>query len=143
MFNIRFLFAYGIVLLGPRLVKGRLWLGSRHNVLCYNHVLPGWRYRLGVRTEDSQSSNPGSIPGSATNYHPPKPAKSESFVFAPHLKSRSRGTLLKGRKTHARLRAVARLADRHDRRDAGRVEATECQVSDAGGRAHCAIEAKN
>jgi integrase len=26
-----------------------------------------WRYRLGVRTEDSQSSNPGSIPGSATN----------------------------------------------------------------------------
>src|ERR1700738_436668 len=25
-----------------------------------------WRYRLGVRTEDSQSSNPGSIPGSAT-----------------------------------------------------------------------------
>src|SRR5258708_35412540 len=31
-------------------------------------LLPGtWRYRLGVRTEDSQSSNPGSIPGSATN----------------------------------------------------------------------------
>src|SRR5271167_498144 len=30
---------------------------------------PKWRYRLGVRTEDSQSSNPGSIPGSATNYH--------------------------------------------------------------------------
>jgi hypothetical protein len=28
---------------------------------------PRWRYRLGVRTEDSQSSNPGSIPGSATN----------------------------------------------------------------------------
>src|SRR5271165_1796911 len=27
---------------------------------------PAWRYRLGVRTEDSQSSNPGSIPGSAT-----------------------------------------------------------------------------
>src|SRR5436190_3244367 len=26
------------------------------------------RYRLGVRTEDSQSSNPGSIPGSATNH---------------------------------------------------------------------------
>src|ERR1019366_9369937 len=25
------------------------------------------RYRLGVRTEDSQSSNPGSIPGSATS----------------------------------------------------------------------------
>ena len=34
--------------------------------LCYNHLRPGWRYRLGVRTEDSQSSNPGSIPGSAT-----------------------------------------------------------------------------
>jgi hypothetical protein len=30
--------------------------------------LEKWRYRLGVRTEDSQSSNPGSIPGSATNY---------------------------------------------------------------------------
>ncbi len=28
------------------------------------------RYRLGVRTEDSQSSNPGSIPGSATNTAP-------------------------------------------------------------------------
>ena len=39
---------------------------STSAVLCYNHTLPGWRYRLGVRTEDSQSSNPGSIPGSAT-----------------------------------------------------------------------------
>ena len=29
-----------------------------------------WRYRLGVRTEDSQSSNPGSIPGSATKNLP-------------------------------------------------------------------------
>src|SRR3954471_19363208 len=29
-----------------------------------------WRYRLGVRTEDSQSSNPGSIPGSATTSYP-------------------------------------------------------------------------
>jgi hypothetical protein len=29
-----------------------------------------WRYRLGVRTEDSQSSNPGSIPGSATIQSP-------------------------------------------------------------------------
>jgi hypothetical protein len=26
-----------------------------------------WRYRLGVRTPDSQSGNPGSIPGTATN----------------------------------------------------------------------------
>ena len=36
---------------------------------CYNRgfVALKWRYRLGVRTEDSQSSNPGSIPGSATN----------------------------------------------------------------------------
>src|ERR1700684_1883269 len=34
--------------------------------LCYNHHRLIWRYRLGVRTEDSQSSNPGSIPGSAT-----------------------------------------------------------------------------
>src|SRR5205814_6261287 len=34
---------------------------------CYNRSIPfAWRYRLGVRTEDSQSSNPGSIPGSAT-----------------------------------------------------------------------------
>src|SRR5450759_248099 len=37
-------------------------------MLCYNlNLLPG-RYRLGVRTEDSQSSNPGSIPGSATSF---------------------------------------------------------------------------
>jgi hypothetical protein len=37
--------------------------------LCYNRAFtpPKWRYRLGVRTEDSQSSNPGSIPGSATS----------------------------------------------------------------------------
>ena len=34
--------------------------------LCYNQHPAHWRYRLGVRTEDSQSSNPGSIPGSAT-----------------------------------------------------------------------------
>ncbi len=30
-----------------------------------------WRYRLGVRTEDSQSSNTGSIPVSATNFNLP------------------------------------------------------------------------
>src|SRR6266478_110318 len=41
---------------------------SRRRVLCYNFVSTLRRYRLGVRTEDSQSSNPGSIPGSATNY---------------------------------------------------------------------------
>ena len=34
------------------------------------------------RPTDSQSSNPGSIPGSATNYHPPKPANSAGSVFA-------------------------------------------------------------
>ena len=45
-------------------------------------VCPEWRYRLGVRTEDSQSSNPGSIPGSATSYHPLKPAKSAGFILA-------------------------------------------------------------
>jgi hypothetical protein len=39
----------------------------RRKFLCYNRSLPGWRYRLGVRTEDSQSSNTGSIPVSATN----------------------------------------------------------------------------
>ncbi len=33
---------------------------------CYKKESPRWRYRLGVRTSDSQSENPGSIPGSAT-----------------------------------------------------------------------------
>ena len=33
---------------------------------CKKNELPLWRYRLGVRTSDSQSENPGSIPGSAT-----------------------------------------------------------------------------
>ncbi len=42
-----------------------------------------WRYRLGVRTEDSQSSNPGSIPGSATNYHPLSRVISAAFLFVP------------------------------------------------------------
>src|ERR1700722_2239945 len=42
-------------------------------LLCYNRCLPGWRYRLGVRTEDSQSSNTGSIPVSATNSLPLSP----------------------------------------------------------------------
>ena len=55
---------------------------GRRTELCYNlSSLPG-RYRLGVRTEDSQSSNPGSIPGSATSYHPLEPAKSAGFLFA-------------------------------------------------------------
>ena len=50
-------------------------LGSRYGLARAVFVIiglrrnpPAWRYRLGVRTEDSQSSNPGSIPGSATNY---------------------------------------------------------------------------
>jgi hypothetical protein len=34
--------------------------------LCYNFGAELRRYRLGVRTEDSQSSNTGSIPVSAT-----------------------------------------------------------------------------
>src|SRR5215831_10450332 len=41
---------------------------GRRESVCYNLRSPvERRYRLGVRTEDSQSSNPGSIPGSATN----------------------------------------------------------------------------
>jgi hypothetical protein len=39
------------------------------------------RYRLGVRTEDSQSSNPGSIPGSATRYHPRRARRALIFPF--------------------------------------------------------------
>ena len=39
------------------------------------------RYRLGVRTEDSQSSNPGSIPGSATNIHAGFPLVAISALF--------------------------------------------------------------
>src|SRR5437588_7324848 len=35
--------------------------------VCYNLGSSPGRYRLGVRTEDSQSSNAGSIPGSATS----------------------------------------------------------------------------
>src|SRR5438105_13398989 len=45
-------------------------------LLCYNYRVSKWRYRLGVRTEDSQSSNPGSIPGSATNTFQLPPAES-------------------------------------------------------------------
>src|SRR5579871_6248155 len=52
-----------------------------------------WRYRLGVRTEDSQSSNPGSIPGSATNPHALTPAKSAGFCscsqHGPHTVART------------------------------------------------------
>ena len=44
--------------------------GENQRMLCYNLGLFSRRYRLGVRTEDSQSSNPGSIPGSATKYPP-------------------------------------------------------------------------
>jgi hypothetical protein len=52
-----------------------------------------WRYRLGVRTEDSQSSNPGSIPGSATNL--PKllnPARFQACkVLVPNLSQKVEG----------------------------------------------------
>src|SRR5208282_540059 len=60
---------------------------------CYNRISshpPEWRYRLGVRTEDSQSSNPGSIPGSATTQsylrrNPPAlPRKSREIAAIPH-----------------------------------------------------------
>src|SRR2546428_739019 len=40
--------------------------GDFRSSITYNDEPAEWRYRLGVRTEDSQSSNPGSIPGSAT-----------------------------------------------------------------------------
>jgi hypothetical protein len=58
---------------------------------CYNDGSSHqWRYRLGVRTEDSQSSNPGSIPGSATTEsylqrNPPAfPWKSRKMPAIPH-----------------------------------------------------------
>ena len=44
-----------------------------------NPPAKAWRYRLGVRTEDSQSSNPGSIPGSATNSDLSRPAFSSTY----------------------------------------------------------------
>ena len=48
--------------------------------LCYNHLCRRpWRYRLGVRTEDSQSSNTGSIPVSATNKSEVQRNPSRSF----------------------------------------------------------------
>ena len=47
----------------PRIVS-RGWSPPQFAIM--RKVSPKWRYRLGVRTEDSQSSNPGSIPGSAT-----------------------------------------------------------------------------
>src|SRR5260370_42485155 len=90
---IRFLFAYVSISLRPVNVKAHKsenhWKKALRPVvvppaglpwgrqmppidLCYNlaFTLPKWRYRLGVRTEDSQSSNPGSIPGSATKSSP-------------------------------------------------------------------------
>jgi hypothetical protein len=53
----------------PAAVPLRARQSSAAALLCYNREVASrrvWRYRLGVRTEDSQSSNPGSIPGSAT-----------------------------------------------------------------------------
>ncbi len=61
-----------ILRLGRELVnplQSRFWsgFGSLCKFVIIRKLPPEWRYRLGVRTEDSQSSNPGSIPGSATN----------------------------------------------------------------------------
>ena len=57
------IFATNRTVLGTQ--EGTRLCGRRESV-CYNLSLPvERRYRLGVRTEDSQSSNPGSIPGSA------------------------------------------------------------------------------
>src|SRR5207302_1610239 len=81
--HFRFLFAIRIVLLGRGVVKGlvqnicKLMVGSylQFSEKSAKSSTPSSfaiikisrrRYRLGVRTEDSQSSNPGSIPGSAT-----------------------------------------------------------------------------
>ena len=43
------------------------WLERAFVIIGLRRNPPEWRYRLGVRTEDSQSSNTGSIPVSATN----------------------------------------------------------------------------
>ena len=58
-----------------RLERSFVIIGLRRNP-------PEWRYRLGVRTEDSQSSNPGSIPGSATS--PPLLADSKRDAESPN-----------------------------------------------------------
>jgi hypothetical protein len=47
-------------------LRNRARVRRMERTVCYNLGSPPGRYRLGVRTEDSQSSNPGSIPGSAT-----------------------------------------------------------------------------
>src|SRR5271157_1452019 len=47
-----------------------VWLEPAFVIIGLRRNPPEWRYRLGVRTEDSQSSNPGSIPGSATSTFP-------------------------------------------------------------------------
>src|SRR5258708_37660042 len=43
-----------------------LWRARAFVIIGLRCNPPEWRYRLGVRTEDSQSSNTGSIPVSAT-----------------------------------------------------------------------------
>ena len=50
-------------------VSGASRIGGLLRFAIIGKVSPAWRYRLGVRTEDSQSSNPGSIPGSATKLY--------------------------------------------------------------------------
>src|SRR5579863_2611512 len=54
----------------PRIPRGEISTcdtesGSLNSFVIISVCFP-WRYRLGVRTEDSQSSNTGSIPVSAT-----------------------------------------------------------------------------
>ena len=50
-------------------MRARTLLGARRGAKNFLSIFDstGWRYRLGVRTSDSQSGNPGSIPGTATN----------------------------------------------------------------------------
>src|SRR5579862_814545 len=71
---------------------------SRYALPCGNMDSPQWRYRLGVRTPDSQSGNPGSIPGTATKL---------SLHTHTSLITRPR------RVSHASLRLLARLLPRY------------------------------
>src|SRR5258708_38562978 len=65
----------------------------RHPGNCYN--FQARRYRLGVRTEDSQSSNTGSIPVSATRnffctFYIPRQANTEEYPHSPTQAIRNR-----------------------------------------------------
>ena len=54
--------------LSPRYKNRRLLARHIRSARNPSSSAPLWRYRLGVRTPDSQSGNPGSIPGTATNH---------------------------------------------------------------------------